>query len=92
MSKQRSPLESKKAGDVAAISMKLREAITCGTCRIGIACDIVGRYWGGDGEAFDWVEENGGHDCALLRDGMTTSQETKVKQVEDEFMGRERAA
>ncbi len=76
----------KKAGDVAILALRIGEVIPCGVCSLGIASDIVGRYWGG--EAVDWIEDAGGHECELLRSGMKPEQEARVLAIEEMFTGK----
>lgn len=87
---RRSPLESKKAADVAGLALKITPVIGCSICALGIAFDIVDRYWGGEG-CPEW-KGAGGHGCAMTSKGVTPAQDAQLQKMDREFRGEEQAA
>lgn len=86
----RDKLDNKKAGDVARVALQLREVIPCGVCALGIAMDIVERYWNaGAPHTDDWKAN--GHVCKVT-ERLTPEQGRGIEKVEAEFFGKGRAA
>lgn len=82
-------LDHKKAGDVARVSLQLREVLPCGICALGIAMDIVERYWNAAApQTDDW--KNGGHQCRVT-EALSPEQARGIDKVEAAFFGRESA-
>lgn len=80
-------LDHKKAGDVARVTLAVRKVVPCGICAMGIACDIVERYWHG-GDGVDWKAN--GHVCRMTEKGLTQVEIGAVSKIEAEFSGKEK--
>lgn len=86
-----SALGQKQSSELAALRPKIYEVVGCSTCAIGIAIDVVGRRWS-DGPYEDWKGERFGHDCAFSKGGATPDQDRRLRAIEAEYAGTDRAA